>query len=149
MPVFSLDDMVAKTLPFIFEGREWTATRLSQGGRGRMEMVIRRLVPNPLSVFKDTAKDMPAPVVAEMYREASRQYSFWPPIPESEIGQNLLLGNTEYQAELLYECLKKEHPISKDDAKRMVESMPWTGLCRVLSFALTGTMPGDEDDPKG
>lgn len=149
MAVFNIDDLIARTMTFRFEGLDYILTELSVGDRAELGAVLRNVVPNPLTEVKTALASAPPATASALWKEASRQYAFWPPTIESEEGQNLLFTNRALQEAVLFHALKRRQEITADKVKHMVDSMPFAAaMLPLILFALTGTQPG-ADDPKG
>ena len=145
--VFDIDDLIARKFHFKLLGKEWTISELTAGDRAEVANVLRSVVPNPLTDAKEACRDLPPPVAKEVWKEARRQYAYWPPTPESDEGQQYLFTSREVQSSVLYHSLKRNQTVTMEDAKGLLDSMPYqSALMKVLLFAITGK--GD-DDPKG
>lgn len=148
MPVFNIDDLLARSLTFQLGGTEYTLSELTVGDRAEIGKILREIVPNPLTEAKAAIANVTNPAVAQsLWKEAGRQYAYWPPTLESDEGQALLFNNEKIQHAILYHGLKRnESGISKESVQSMLDKIPFQGaLLKLLLFALTGN---GGDDPK-
>ena len=145
--VFDIDDLIARKLQFRLNGRDWTISELTTGDRAEIGNVLRKVVPNPLTEAKEACRDLPPATAKEVWKEARRQYAYWPPMPESDEGQAYLFASKEVQAALLYHALKRNQTVTVAEVAELVEAIPFqTAMIRLIMFALTGR---SVDDPKG
>lgn len=144
--VFDIDDLIARKFQFRLLGRDWTISELTAGDRAEIGNVLRGIVPNPLTDAKEACRDLPPATAKEVWKEAKRQYAYWPPLPESEDGQAYLFSSREVQQAVLYHALKRNQAVTQDEVKELVDAIPYqTALIKLLMFAITGR---GTDDPK-
>ena len=144
--VFDIDDLIARKFQFRLLGRDWTISELTAGDRAEIGNVLRGIVPNPLTDAKEACRDLPPATAKEVWKEAKRQYAYWPPLPESEDGQAYLFSSREVQQAVLYHGLKRNQAVTQDVVKELVDAIPYqTALIKLLMFAITGR---GTDDPK-
>ena len=144
--VFDIDDLIARKLEFRLHGRDWVISELTTGDRAEVGNVLRKVVPNPLTEAKEACRELPPATAKEVWKEAKRQYAYWPPLPESEDGQAYLFSSKEVQVAVLFHGLKRNQPVTQAEAVELVDLIPFqTAMIRLLMFALTGR---GTDDPK-
>jgi hypothetical protein len=144
--VFDIDDLIARKFQFRLNSRSWILSELTAGDRAEIGNVMRGVVPNPLTDAKEACRDLPPATAKEIWKEAKRQYAYWPPLPESEDGQAYLFSSREVQQAVLYHGLKRNQTVTQDEVKALVDSIPYqTALIKLLMFAITGR---SADDPK-
>ena len=144
--VFDIDDLIARKFQFRLLGRDWTISELTAGDRAEIGNVLRGIVPNPLTDAKEACRDLPPATAKENWKEAKRQYAYWPPLPESDDGQAYLFSSREVQQAILFHGLKRNQPVTQDEVKGLVDAIPYqTALIKLLMFAITGR---SADDPK-
>lgn len=144
--VFDIDDLIARKFQFRLLGRDWTISELTAGDRAEIGNVLRGIVPNPLTDAKEACRDLPPATAKEIWKEAKRQYAYWPPLPESDDGQAYLFSSREVQQAILFHGLKRNQPVTQDEVKGLVDAIPYqTALIKLLMFAITGR---GTDDPK-
>lgn len=149
MAVFNIDDLIARSFTFHWENTDWIMTELSVGDRAELGAVLRTVVPNPLTEAKAALPSLSPASAAAVWKEASRQYAYWPPTIESEEGQNLLFTSRPVQEAVLLHALRRRQVVAPETVRRMIDSMPFAAaLLPLMLFALTGNAPGD-NDPKG
>lgn len=144
--VFDIDDLIARKFQFRLNSRSWTLSELTAGDRAEIGNVLRGVVPNPLTDAKEACRDLPPATAKEIWKEAKRQYAYWPPLPESEDGQAYLFSSRDVQTAVLYHSLKRNQTVTQDEVKDLVDAIPYqTALIKLLMFAITGR---SADDPK-
>lgn len=144
--VFDIDDLIARKFEFRIHERKWVISELTAGDRAEIGNVLRRVVPNPLTDAKEACRDLPPATAKEVWKEAKRQYAYWPPLPESEEGQAYLFSSKEVQVAVLYHAMKRNQDTDQDDVREIIEDIPYqTALIKLLMFAITGR---GVDDPK-
>ena len=144
--VFDIDDLIARKFQFRLNSRSWILSELTAGDRAEIGNVLRGIVPNPLTDAKEACRDLPPATAKEIWKEAKRQYAYWPPLPESEDGQAYLFSSREVQTAVLYQSLKRNQTVTQDEVKGLVDAIPYqTALIKLIMFAITGRTA---DDPK-
>lgn len=144
--VFDIDDLIARKFQFRLNSRSWILSELTAGDRAEIGNVLRGIVPNPLTDAKEACRDVPPATAKEIWKEAKRQYAYWPPLPESEDGQAYLFSSREVQTAVLYHSLKRNQTVTQDEVKGLVDAIPYqTALIKLIMFAITGRTA---DDPK-
>lgn len=144
--VFDIDDLIARKFQFRLNSRSWILSELTAGDRAEIGNVLRGIVPNPLTDAKEACRDLPPATAKEIWKEAKRQYAYWPPLPESEDGQAYLFSSREVQTAVLYHSLKRNQTVTQDEVKGLVDAIPYqTALIKLIMFAITGRTA---DDPK-
>ena len=144
--VFDIDDLIARKFQFRLNSRSWILSELTAGDRAEIGNVLRGVVPNPLTDAKEACRDLPPATAKEIWKEAKRQYAYWPPLPESEDGQAYLFSSRDVQTAVLYHSLKRNQTVTQDEVKDLVDAIPYqTALIKLLMFAITGR---SADDPK-
>ena len=144
--VFDIDDLIARKFQFRLNSRSWILSDLTAGDRAEIGNVLRGIVPNPLTDAKEACRDLPPATAKEIWKEAKRQYAYWPPLPESEDGQAYLFSSREVQTAVLYHSLKRNQTVTQDEVKGLVDAIPYqTALIKLIMFAITGRTA---DDPK-
>lgn len=144
--VFDIDDLIARKFQFRLNSRSWILSELTAGDRAEIGNVLRGIVPNPLTDAKEACRDLPPATAKEIWKEAKRQYAYWPPLPESEDGQAYLFSSREVQTAVLYHSLKRNQTVTQDEVKCLVDAIPYqTALIKLIMFAITGRTA---DDPK-
>lgn len=144
--VFDIDDLIARKFQFRLNSRSWILSELTAGDRAEIGNVLRGIVPNPLTDAKEACRDLPPATAKEIWKEAKRQYAYWPPLPESEDGQAYLFSSRDVQTAVLYHSLKRNQTVTQDEVKGLVDAIPYqTALIKLIMFAITGRTA---DDPK-
>ena len=142
--IFNLDDLIAKSMHFRLQGRDWRLSELTRGDLGEIQAVVRRHAENPLVKAKEVCKELPPATAAAVWKEASRQNAYWPPPLHSEDGIQYVTGNIEIQSEVLYYGLKRDQPeVTREQCKEMAQSLPFDALISLMLFCLIGQDPSD------
>lgn len=146
MKTFNLDDLIARSIPVQFKGREYRFSELTQGDLGQIQNMMRSVLENPLTKAKEACKELPPNVAAAVWKEASRQWAFGTPALHTEEGLQAVLSSSAVKTEIVYFALKRDQPeLTRETAKDLVDSIPFDPLLKLILFALMGEEP---DDPK-
>lgn len=148
MPVFQLHQLGDDAVEMDINGKLYTFTMVSLGGRSRMETVLRRVVPNPIDIAKEACSGQPHEVARVLMDKAFHQRSFWPPAIESDEGVDWVMKSFDLQIAMLREMLRLHHPdLSLDEARSVGESIGIETFAALMRFGWTGKRP-DDPDPK-
>lgn len=149
MPVFNLDDLIQPAAEVVFGGERLLLRALTIEQRAVVQKRLRDIVPNPLVVATESLAAMPRPsreVVDSVWKTAEATYRFWPPLVESEEGQHWLWTHRGIQALIL--GMSTGLGESHETIDKMLTSINFSTLAKMIGFALTGEETGG-NDPKG
>lgn len=146
MDSFPIDRLANSGVPVDIGGKTWYVAQLTLRDQGKLQAVIRKIQPTPLSVATSAAKGLGPDIAGQLLKDARKDMLFWPSPITSQEGLAILFNNEEGQKELIKAAFGKRQPITDEDIDALLDSMTYVQFMRIAAIAISGEDP--ETDPK-
>lgn len=135
---FYIDRLVNAGVEIPIAGRIVRVYQLTMGDHGRLQAIIRRLQPHPMTEAKEMAAGIELKeIAAEILRDGYQGKNRWPAPLDSEEGIRVLMNDADGRRAIVACGLR----ISDEEADRLIDSISIPEFVRIMSTAIIGIDP--------